>query len=191
MFVMGCSMQKRMLMPGWHVERNTQPRAFELDNTMVASLDDAAVEKEGRSLVLNPFESSHRPERVETTRSPDLEALEISSPPPIRQTRVATDLAKMQGLDATIQLDRNAELTLTLVGAALLMWGYIPFSIIGFLVVFLASIVGAPLVHALIWGEKMEWSKSRLVRIALSLVLSGLVLTGVVALVADILGLIF
>ena len=184
-------MQKRTLMPGWHVERNTQPGVFELDYAMVATLDDAAVEEEVRSLVLNPFESSHRPERVETTRSPDVEALKISSPPPIRQTRVATDLANMQGLDATLQLDRNAELTLTLVGAALLMWGYIPFSIIGFVVVFLASIVGAPLVHALIWGEKMEWSKSRLVRIALSLVLSGLVLSGVVALVADILGLIF
>lgn len=100
-------------------------------------------------------------------------------------------MVETQSHDTTIQLDRDAELTLTLVGAALLMWSYMPFSIIGFLVVFLTSIVGAPLVHAIIWGEKMDWGKTRLGRIALSLVLSGLVLTGAVALVADIFGLVF
>jgi hypothetical protein len=88
-------------------------------------------------------------------------------------------------------LDRETELTLVLLGAALLMWSYVPFSIIGYLIVFVASVVGAPLVHALIWGEKMDWGKTRLGRVALSLVLSGLVLTGAMALVADVLGLVF
>ena len=120
-----------------------------------------------------------------------MEALAIALPQGIHQIPIAKSLANDQTHDTTIQLDRDAELTLTLIGAALLMSGYMPFSIIGFLVVFLASIVGAPLVHALIWGEKMDWGKSRLGPIALSLVLSGLVLTGAVALIADILGLVF
>lgn len=91
----------------------------------------------------------------------------------------------------TMNLDRDTELTLVLLGAALLMWGYAPFSIIGYLIVFVASVLGASLVHALIWGERMDWGKTRLGRVALSLVISGVVLTGVMALVADILGLVF
>lgn len=187
----GCSVQKRTLMPGWHVERAAPSRVVPEDQVTMAALD--ATEEAGawEHEVLQTVPASHRPVPVAAARPAGMEALEIAAPQGILQAPTTPSLSKNKTHDPTIQLDRDAELTLTLVGAALLMWSYMPFSIIGFLVVFLASIVGAPLVHALIWGEKIDWSKSRLGRIALSLVLSGLVLTGAVALVADILGLVF
>ena len=187
----GCSIQKRTLMPGWHVERTTQMRVAPEHEVTMATLDETEVAEAWEHEVLQSPSASHRPEPVAAARPDGMEALEIAAPQGIRQVPTTPNLANEQTHYTTIQLDRDAELTLTLIGAALLMWGYMPFSIIGFLVVFLASIVGAPLVHALIWGEKMDWGKSRLGRIALSLVLSGLVLTGAVALVADILGLVF
>lgn len=187
----GCSIQKRTLMPGWHVERTTQMRVAPEDQVTMATLDETEVAVAWEPEVIQFPSASHRPVPVAAARPTGMEALDIAAPQGIRQVPTAKSLANEQTHDTTIQLDRDAELTLTLIGAALLMWGYMQFSIIGFLVVFLASIVGAPLVHALIWGEKMDWGKSRLGRIALSLVLSGLVLTGAVALVADILGLVF
>ena len=187
----GCSIQKRTLMPGWHVERTTQMRVAAEDEVTMASLDDIEAAEAWEHEVLQSPSVSHRPVPVAAARPAGVQTLAIALPQGIQQVPTAKSLATNQTHDTTIQLDRDAELTLTLVGAALLMWGYMPFSIIGFLVVFLASIVGAPLVHALIWGEKMDWGESRLGRIALSLVLSGLVLTGAVALVADILGLVF
>ena len=187
----GCSIQKRTLMPGWHVERTTQMQVAAEDEVTMASLDDIEVAGAWEHEVLPSPSACHRPVPVAVAKPAGVQALAIESPQGIHQAPIMRSLAKNQTHDTTIQLDRDAELTLTLIGAALLMWGYMPFSIIGFLVVFLASIVGAPLVHALIWGEKMDWGKSRLGRIALSLVLSGLVLTGAVALVADILGLVF
>lgn len=187
----GCSIQKRTLMPGWHVERTTQMRVAPEPEVTMATLDETDVAEVWEHEVLQSPPASHRPEPVATARPAGMEALAIALPQGIQQVPIAKSMANEQTHDTTIQLDRNAELTLTLIGAALLMWGYSSFSIIGFLVVFLASIVGAPLVHALIWGEKMDWGKSRLGRIALSLVLNGLVLTGAVALVADILGLVF
>jgi hypothetical protein len=187
----GCSIQKRTLMPGWHVERTTQMRVAPEDEVTMATLEETEGAGAWEHEVLQSASASHRPVPVVAARPAGMKALEIAAPRGILQVPTAKSLANEQTHDTTIQLDRDAELTLTLIGAALLMWGYMPFSIIGFLVVFLASIVGAPLVHALIWGEKMDWGKSRLGRIALSLVLSGLVLTGAVALVADILGLVF
>ena len=187
----GCSIQKRTLMPGWHVERTTPMRVAYEDHLTVAALDETEGEEAWEHEALQAAPVSHRPLQVAAARPVGVQALAIAAPQGIQQAQTTPGMAKKQTHDTTIQLDRDAELTLTLVGAALLMWGYMPFSIIGFLVVFLASIVGAPLVHALIWGEKMDWGKSRLGRIALSLVLSGLVLTGAVALVADILGLVF
>ena len=187
----GCSIQKRTLMPGWHVERAAPSRVAPEAHVTMAALDETEEAEAWEHEVLQSPSASHRPEPVATARPARVQALEIVPSRRIRQVPTAKSLANNQTHDTTIQLDRDAELTLTLIGAALLMWGYMPFSIIGFLVVFLASIVGAPLVHALIWGEKMDWGKSRLGRIALSLVLSGLVLTGAVALVADILGLVF
>ena len=187
----GCSIQKRTLMPGWHVEHTTQIRVAPEHEVTMATLDETEVAEAWEHEVLPSPSASHRPEPVATARPVRVQALEIATSQRIRQVPTTPNLAKKQTHDTTSQLDRDAELTLTLIGAALLMWGYMPFSIIGFLVVFLASIVGAPLVYALIWGEKMDWGKSRLGRIPLSLVLSGLVLTGAVALVADILGLVF
>lgn len=187
----GCSIHKRTLMPGWHVERAAQPRVAPEDRATMATLDETEEEGAWDPEVLKAPTASHRPVSISVDRPAGLEALVIAAPQGIRQVATTPSLAKNQTHDPAIQLDRDAELTLTLIGAALVMMSYMPFSIIGFLVVFLASIVGAPLVHALIWGEKMDWSKSRLGRIALSLVLSGLVLTGAVALVADILGLVF
>jgi hypothetical protein len=187
----GCSIQKRTLMPGWHVERAAPSRVVPEAHVTMAALDETEEAEAWEHEVLQSRTASHRPAPVAAARPAGLEALPIATPQGIQQAQTTPGMAKKQTHDTTIQLDRDAELTLTLVGAALLMWGYMPFSIIGFLVVFLASIVGAPLVHALIWGEKMDWGKSRLGRIALSLVLSGLVLTGAVALVADILGLVF
>ena len=187
----GCSIQKRTLMPGWHVERVAQSRVAPEDQVTMVALDETEEAGVWDPEVLQSRPVSHRPLQVAAARPVGVQALAIAAPKGIQQAQTTPGMAKKQTHDTTIQLDRDAELTLTLVGAALLMWGYMPFSIIGFLVVFLASIVGAPLVHALIWGEKMDWGKSRLGRIALSLVLSGLVLTGAVALVADILGLVF
>ena len=187
----GCSIQKRTLMPGWHVERTTQMRVAPEDEVTMATLEETEGAGAWEHEVLQSASASHRPVPVAAARPDGMEALAIATPRGIHRTPTTARLAKKQTHDTTIQLYRDAELTLTLIGAALLMWGYMPFSIIGFLVVFLASIVGAPLVHSLIWGEKMDWGKSRLGRIALSLVLSGLALTGAVALVADILGLVF
>ena len=189
----GCSIQKRTLMPGWHVERTTQMRVAPEDEVTMATLEETEGAGAWEHEVLQSASASHRPVPVVAARPAGMKALEIAAPRGILQVPTAKSLANEQTHDTTLQLDRDAELTLTLIGAALLMWGYMPtsFSIIGFLVVFLASIVGAPLVHALIWGERMDWGSSRLGRIALSLVLSGLVLTGAVALVADILSLVF
>jgi hypothetical protein len=187
----GCSIQKRTLMPGWHVEHTTQMRVAPEDEVTMATLDESEVAEAWEPEVLQSPSASHRPEPVAAARPDGMEALEIAAPQGIRQVPTTPNLANEHTHDTTLQLDRDAELTLTLIGAALLMWGYMSFSPIGFLVVFLVSIVGAPLVHALIWGERMDWGSSRLGRIALSLVLSGLVLTGAVALVADILSLVF
>jgi hypothetical protein len=90
-----------------------------------------------------------------------------------------------------IEIDRPTSVALITLGAAALMWGYTGFSFLGWAIVFLASIVAAPLVHALIWGERMSWESSRLGRIALSLVLAGLVLSGAMAMMANLLGWVF
>jgi hypothetical protein len=135
--------------------------------------------------------SAVHPMQVATSTQPPMKSLDRRPARTIDLVQPTKSMQRAELRETTIQLDRDAELTLTLIGAALLMWSYMPFSIIGFLIVFLASVVAAPLVHALIWGERMDWGKTRLGRVALSLVLSGLVLTGAVALLADILGLVF
>ena len=184
-------------MPGWHVER-VSPNCAEQTvspDAFVAGPDDtwAGVE-EGLELDFSN-ERADLDLALVATKRPQLEKhvepVPLSVPSQVEPVAYQKKLQRAITADSAIELDRDAELTLTLVGAALLMWGYMPFSIIGFLVVFLASIVGAPLVHSIIWEEKMDWVETRLGRIALSLVLSGLVLTGAVALVADILGLVF
>ena len=184
-------------MPGWHVERVSPNRAEQTvtSDAPVAGADEtwAGVE-EGFELEFG-VERADLDLALGATKRPQHEKhvklVQQVVPSQVEPVTYQKKLQRATTADTTIQLDRDAELTLTLIGAALLMWGYMPFSIIGFLVVFLASIVGAPLVHALIWGERMDWGQSRLLRIALSLVLSGLVLTGALALIADILGLVF
>ena len=181
-------------MPGWHVERVSPNRAEQTvsPDALVDSPDETwAGLEEGIELDFSTERANLDVALVATKRPQHVEPVPLSVPSNVEPVVRQKKLQRAITADTTIQLDRDAELTLTLIGAALLMWGYMPFSIIGFLVVFLASIVGAPLMHALIWGESMDWGQSRLIRIALSLVLSGLVLTGAVALVADILGLVF
>ena len=187
----GCTIQKRTLMTGWHVERVSQPDATFHDEAPMAANGGGPPESTWRPEVLQPPPASIRSAPIQRRTPSVIQVLPVHAPQKFHWSQRKPTLLTTDGHGTAIQLDRDAELTLTLIGAALLMVGYTPFSIIGFLVVFLASIVGAPLVHALIWGERMNWAKSRLLRIALSLVLSGLVLTGVVHLLTNVLGLVF
>ena len=92
-----------------------------------------------------------------------------------KQSGVKTNqIAASEGID----MDRTTSMTLIFIGAALLMLAYSGFSLLGSALVFLASIVVTPSVYNFIWGERMAWDRSRLGRIALSLFLSGLVLSG-------------
>lgn len=187
----GCTLQKRTLLPGWHVERVHKPAPVQGEEVTNGTAAEARAEWTANAAAPPAqLETSTQPARATATQLP-LKGLDRRLAQTISGVQPAKTLQRAELRDTTIQLDRDAELTLTLIGAALLMWSYMPFSIIGFLIVFLASIVGAPLVHALIWGERMDWGKTRLGRVALSLVLSGLVLTGAVALLADVLGLVF
>lgn len=181
--VTGCTLQKRTLLPGWHVERVHKPAPMQGEEVTNATAAEARTEWTAVS-------AAH-PTQVATSTQPPMKSLDRRPARTIGLVQPTKSMQRAELRETTIQLDRDAELTLTFIGAALLMWSYMPFSIIGFLIVFLASVVAAPLVHALVWGERMEWGKARLGRVALSLVLSGLVLTGAVALLADILGLVF
>ena len=195
MLLVGCTLQQRSLMPGVYIDRVHKPTAQDGPGVAASAFDD-------RELWVAPIpdpmlEERPRPEAVllgaEAMVPMRHELLTLTSlePQPARVPPAKAELKTTVARENTIDLDRETELTLVLLGAALLMWGYAPFSIIGYLIVFVASVLGAPLVHALIWGEKMNWGKTRLGRVALSLALSGLVLTGAMALVADILGLVF
>ena len=187
----GCSLQKRTLLPGWHVERVHKPAPKEEVAVTAGTAAEAQTEWTANAAEAQArLETSTQPVLAKASQPP-MKGLDRRSAQTIGGVQPAKSMQRAELRETTIQLDRDAELTLTLVGAALLMWSYMPFSIIGFLIVFLASVVAAPLVHALIWGERMDWGKTRLGRVALSLVLSGLVLTGAVALLADILGLVF
>lgn len=195
MLLVGCTLQQRTLMPGVYVDRVHKPTAqdgageaesaFDDHEPWVAPIPDPMLEKRLRHEAVLLGAEAMVPMRHELLTLTSLE------PQPARVSPVKAELETSAARDNTIDLDRETELTLVLLGAALLMWGYAPFSIIGYLIVFVASVLGAPLVHALIWGEKMNWGKTRLGRVAISLALSGLVLTGAMALVADILGLVF
>ena len=195
MLLVGCTLQQRTLMPGVYVDRihkrtaqdgaGEAASAFDDQEPWVAPIPDQVPKVRSRpEAVLLEAEAMVQMRHELLTLSP-------IEPQPARVSPAKAELKTNVARENTIDLDRETELTLVLLGAALLMWGYAPFSIIGYLIVFVASVLGAPLVHALIWGEKMNWGKTRLGRVALSLALSGLVLTGAMALVADILGLVF
>ena len=195
MLLVGCTLQQRTLMPGVYVDRVHKLTVQNDIGEAESSLDD---QEPWVAPIPDPMlEERPRPEAVllgaEAMVSMRHELLTLTplEPHPARVSPAKAELKTFVARENTIDLDRDTELTLVLLGAALLMWGYAPFSIIGYLIVFVASVLGAPLVHALIWGEKMNWGKTRLGRVAISLAISGLVLTGAMALVADILGLVF
>lgn len=194
----GCSIQQRTLMPGLHIERvkdvtvQSQPSCAVDEVASAAEAARADFRPEAQTEEVQDDAPGLRKNEVASRR--EHETVQLLIPRTIRplETVPAWSELKVGAVrENTVDLDRETELTLVLLGAALLMWSYVPFSIIGYLIVFVASVLGAPLVHALIWGEKMDWGKTRLGRVALSLVLSGLVLTGAMALVADVLGLVF
>ena len=195
MLLVGCTLQQRTLMSGVYVDRVHKPTALDGAGEAASAFDD---QEPWVAPIPDPVPQARpRPEaellEAEAMVSMPHELLTLTSlePQPARVSTAKAELKTSVAPENTIDLDRETELTLVLLGAALLMWGYAPFSIIGYLIVFVASVLGAPLVHALIWGEKMNWGKTRLGRVAISLALSGLVLTGAMALVADILGLVF
>ena len=182
-------------MSGVYVDRVHKPTALDGAGEAASAFDD---QEPWVAPIPDPMlEERPRPEAVllgaeaMVPMRHELLTLTPLEPQPARVSTAKAELKTSVAPENTIDLDRETELTLVLLGAALLMWGYAPFSIIGYLIVFVTSVLGAPLVHALIWGEKMNWGKTRLGRVAISLALSGLVLTGAMALVADILGLVF
>lgn len=194
LFCTGCLVEKRTLMSGWHVERTH--RAEVMVQSKEVQLNEAWPEHQ-------PTQPQHRAlqetEEIEQTlaratqpRRGYVQALPLQSVRPLVHYTATKNLKRSRTRSADgIEIDRPTSVTLITLGAAALMWGYTSFSFLGWAIVFLASIVATPLVHSLIWGERMTWESSRLGRIALSLVLSGLVLSGAMALVANLLGWVF
>ena len=190
----GCLVEKRTLMSGWHVERTHRAEVMVQSNEV--QLNEAWSEHQ-------PTQPQHRAlqetEEIEQTlaratqpRRGYVQALPLQSVRPLVHYTATKNLKRSRTRSADgIEIDRPTSVTLITLGAAALMWGYTSFSFLGWAIVFLASIVATPLVHSLIWGERMTWESSRLGRIALSLVLSGLVLSGSMALVANLLGWVF
>jgi hypothetical protein len=190
----GCLVEKRTLMSGWHVERTHRAEVMVQSNEV--QLNEAWPEHQ-------PTQPQHRAlqetEEIEQTlaratqpRRGYVQALPLQSVRPLVHYTATKNLKRSRTRSADgIEIDRPTSVTLITLGAAALMWGYTSFSFLGWAIVFLASIVATPLVHSLIWGERMTWESSRLGRIALSLVLSGLVLSGAMALVANLLGWVF
>jgi hypothetical protein len=194
LFGTGCLVEQRTLMRGWHVERTHRAEVMVHSNEVhsneawpallptqlqCAELSDAA-------------EVEQTLAQATETRRGYVQALPLQSVKPLAHITATSDLKRCRTRSADgIEIDRPTSVALITLGAAALMWGYTSFSLLGWAMVFLASIVAAPLVYSLIWGERMTWESSRLGRIALSLVLSGLVLSGAMALVANLLGWIF
>ena len=200
----GCSVQQRTLMPGWHVERSSTSVPFQgvsredrvasvlpIASTGVEPDDVVAVRGDGEAW----FESSLTPVTVWEPQKEiqPLPPRRLRVPAAVEAATIPRQVARpgSEVITTTIELDRDAELTLISLGAALLMLGYSPFSLLGYFIVFLASIVVTPLIHAVLWGETLNWESSRLGRIALSLVLSGVLLTGMAALSGSVLGWVF
>lgn len=197
----GCLVEKRTLMSGWHVERthraettaqsneapSTQLRSTELRSELMhQTAQQQEQEVASRNLIPQAIARATQPRRGY------VQALPLQSVRPLVHYTATKNLKRSRTRSADgIEIDRPTSVTLITLGAAALMWGYTSFSFLGWAIVFLASIVATPLVHSLIWGERMTWESSRLGRIALSLVLSGLVLSGAMALVANLLGWVF
>jgi hypothetical protein len=190
----GCLVEKRTLMSGWHVERTHRAEVMVQSNEV--QLNEAWPEHQPRQPQRRALQETEEIEqtlaRATQPRRGYVQALPLQSVRPLVHYTATKNLKRSRTRSADgIEIDRPTSVTLITLGAAALMWGYTSFSFLGWAIVFLASIVATPLVHSLIWGERMTWESSRLGRIALSLVLSGLVLSGAMALVANLLGWVF
>jgi len=190
----GCLVEKRTLMSGWHVERTHRAEVMVQSNEV--QLNEAWPEHQPTQPQRRALQETEEIEqtlaRATQPRRGYVQALPLQSVRPLVHYTATKNLKRSRTRSADgIEIDRPTSVTLITLGAAALMWGYTSFSLLGWAMVFLASIVAAPLVYSLIWGERMTWESSRLGRIALSLVLSGLVLSGAMALVANLLGWIF
>lgn len=194
LFCTGCLVEKRTLMSGWHVERTH--RAEVMVQSKEVQLNEAWPEHQPTQPQRRALQETEEIEqtlaRATQPRRGYVQALPLQSVRPLVHYTATKNLKHSRTRSADgIEIDRPTSVTLITLGAAALMWGYTSFSFLGWAIVFLASIVATPLVHSLIWGERMTWESSRLGRIALSLVLSGLVLSGAMALVANLLGWVF
>jgi len=190
----GCLVEKRTLMSGWHVERTHRAEVMVQSNEV--QLNEAWPEHQPTQPQRRALQETEEIEqtlaRATQPRRGYVQALPLQSVRPLVHYTATKNLKRSRTRSADgIEIDRPTSVTLITLGAAALMWGYTSFSFLGWAIVFLASIVATPLVHSLIWGERMTWESSRLGRIALSLVLSGLVLSGFMALVANLLGWVF
>jgi hypothetical protein len=190
----GCLVEKRTLMSGWHVERTHRAEVMVQSNEV--QLNEAWPEHQPTQPQRRALQETEEIEqtlaRATQPRRGYVQALPLQSVRPLVHYTATKNLKRSRTRSADgIEIDRPTSVTLITLGAAALMWGYTSFSFLGWVIVFLASIVATPLVHSLIWGERMTWESSRLGRIALSLVLSGLVLSGAMALVANLLGWVF
>ena len=190
----GCLVEKRTLMSGWHVERTHRAEVMVQSNEV--QLNEAWPEHQPRQPQRRALQETEEIEqtlaRATQPRRGYVQALPLQSVRPLVHNTATKNLKRSRTRSADgIEIDRPTSVTLITLGAAAVMWGYTSFSFLGWAIVFLASIVATPLVHSLIWGERMTWESSRLGRIALSLVLSGLVLSGAMALVANLLGWVF
>lgn len=190
----GCLVEKRTLMSGWHVEGTHRAEVMVQSNEV--QLNEAWPEHQPTQPQRRALQETEEIEqtlaRVTQPRRGYVQALPLQSVRPLVHYTATKNLKRSRTRSADgIEIDRPTSVTLITLGAAALMWGYTSFSFLGWAIVFLASIVATPLVHSLIWGERMTWESSRLGRIALSLVLSGLVLSGAMALVANLLGWVF
>ena len=194
LFGTGCLVEKRTLMSGWHVERTHRAEVMVQSNEV--QLNEAWPEHQPtqpqRRVLQETEEIEQTLARATQPRRGYLQALPLQNVRPLVDYTANKNLKRSRTRSADgIEIDRPTSVTLITLAAAALMWGYTSFSFLGWAIVFLASIVATPLVHSLIWGERMTWESSRLGRIALSLVLSGLVLSGAMALVANLLGWVF
>ena len=190
----GCLVEKRTLMSGWHVERTHRAEVMVQSNEV--QLNEAWPEHQPTQPQRRALQETEEIEqtlaRATQPRRGYVQALPLQSVRPLVHYTATKNLKRSRTRSADgIEIDRPTSVALITLGAAALMWGYTSFSFLGWAIVFLASIVATPLVHSLIWGERMTWESSRLGRIALSLVLSGLVLSGAMALVANLLGWVF
>ena len=190
----GCLVEKRTLMSGWHVERTHRAEVMVQSNEV--QLNEAWPEHQPTQPQRRALQETEEIEqtlaRATQPRRGYVQALPLQSVRPLVHYTATKNLKRSRTRSADgIEIDRPTSVTLITLGAAALMWGYTSFSFLGWALVFLASIVAAPLLHSLIWGERMSWESSRLGRIALSLLLAGLVLSGAMAMLANLLGWVF